>query len=172
MHYVCTTSRERSSTTRVHTTRTCSMYKLCKVEGCITRAQVFGLCFKHGGDNRPVCSVLGCSSRTQSRGLCSRHGGLIRQLCSVRGCVTPCAALGLCIKHGGYRICTVPSCSTPARAFGLCHKHRRTTPVCSRKGCTNPLEDSVTTCWTHTWYGTYLIPCKDDPGSPEHIHNL
>ena len=45
--------------------------KSCKVEGCKSQVQRFGVCYRHGG--KKSCRFPGCEKKNQGRGYCSNH---------------------------------------------------------------------------------------------------
>eukprot|EP00729_Bicosta_minor_P032489 gene32489-biopygen21137 len=113
------------------------LLKPCSVEGCTTKAQVRGLCSKHGANGK--CVQMGCVTNALKRGgHCFAHSKKVA--CAHPDCSTPLIhGKGVCVKHGAFGICTAWGCKTNAASGkkGHCFKHSKDKPTCSTSGCSN-----------------------------------
>jgi hypothetical protein len=106
--------------------------KICYLDGCTTKAQLKGLCFKHGSQIIQRCSLSGCFNVAHSEGLCRKHSKKVTELndtakCQTDGCVTALNDTAKCQSDG---------CKNKQYRRGLCQRHARKNVYCKMETCT------------------------------------
>lgn len=98
----------------------------CSVDGCKNKAQLGGVCYKHGGkQERRRCSREGCANNAAKGGVCWRHGGKWKKkTCSREGCTRGAVKGGVCRRHGAkVKRCGREGCTKQAHSGGACFRH-------------------------------------------------
>ena len=93
--------------------------KTCKIAGCASQVQRFGVCYRHGG--KKACLHHGCDKKNQGGGYCINHGG--GKICKAEGCPKHSQGGGYCITHGGGGRCTFKGCLKKNQGRGYCVAH-------------------------------------------------
>lgn len=105
----------------------------CSQEGCSSRVQVNGLCYRHGGYY--TCREDGCDRKAITRQLCRLHGG--GSLCHVPHCtkLIVSGGKGFCATHARNKgalakyKCKVQGCTKTQVSQGFCHRHNAESKV-------------------------------------------
>ncbi|GMF64782.1 unnamed protein product [Phytophthora lilii] len=100
----------------------------CSKPDCDKSAQVYGLCYRHGGYY--TCKIEGCGRKAATRHLCRQHGGGTR--CRFDSCekFTVSGGKGYCTVHAVTqgieikRACKIEGCEQLQVKQGYCHRHR------------------------------------------------